>query len=99
MDYGGTSGRFNRNGRQPNDPPGPHALTSIANRDYSYDANGNMKAIDGLACTWDFLNRLVAVEDDTMRAEYTYDFTGRRISKRVTQKSLPQATASAGQAP
>lgn len=102
MAYGGAAGRSNRNGRQPNDPPGPHALTSIANqnsqiadRDYPYDANGNMTEIDGLRCTWDFVNRLVAVEDDTMRAEYRYDFTGRRILKRVTPRPAPPAAGAA----
>jgi uncharacterized protein RhaS with RHS repeats len=67
-------------------PPGPHALSSLAsnqpgvtNRVYSYDANGNMQEIDGLRCTWDFMDRLVQVEDQSMRAEYRYDFTGRRI--------------------
>jgi len=103
MNYGGSSGRSNRNGRQPSDPPGPHALTSIQhpvstnqNRTYPYDANGNMTEIDGLRCTWDFLNRLVAVEDDTMRADYRYDFTGRRIIKRVTPRPpAPAARPSA----
>jgi YD repeat-containing protein len=92
MEIGGTGGRFNRAGRGPTDPPGPHALTSIrtpqaAVRNYDYDANGNMRNIDGLICTWDFKNRLVAVEDDTMRAEYTYDYTDRRITKRVVSKN------------
>ena len=98
MAYGGTSGRSNRNGRQPNDPPGPHALSGIsnpgsplANRNYSYDANGNMTQIDGLRCTWDFLDRLVAVEDESMRAEYRYDSTGRRVIKRVTPRPPPAA--------
>ena len=45
-----------------------------------------MTSIDGLACTWDVLDRLVAVEDESMRAEYAYDYTGRRIWKRVWQK-------------
>jgi RHS repeat-associated protein len=97
MNYGGAAGRFNRNGRQPADSPGPHALTAITQpstnnaqpRAYPYDANGNMTEIDGLRCTWDFLNRLVAVEDETMRAEYRYDFTGRRIIKRVTPRPAP----------
>lgn len=104
MNYGGAAGRSNRVGRQPNDPPGPHALTAISQlstnnpppRNYPYDANGNMTEIDGLRCTWDFLNRLVAVEDDTMRADYRYDYTGRRIIKRVTPKSTPPAQAAAG---
>lgn len=90
MAYGGTAGASNRAGR--GGQPGPHALSSIRNpqstiRNFPYDANGNMLEIDGLACTWDFKDRLVAVENDKMRAEYTYDFTDRRIIKKVTSKS------------
>jgi len=92
--YGGASGSSGRVGRTFGDPPGPHALTSVTAlsnnnvppRTYSYDANGNMKEIDGLRCTWDFLDRLVGVEDDAMRAEYTYDYGGRRIIKAVMAK-------------
>jgi RHS repeat-associated protein len=91
MDSGGTAGRWNRRGRERNDPPGPHTLTTIRNpqfatRNYPYDANGNMTNIDGLACNWDFKDRLVAVENDEMRAAYTYDYTGNRIIKDVTYK-------------
>ncbi|HVR37046.1 MAG TPA: RHS repeat-associated core domain-containing protein [Methylomirabilota bacterium] len=91
MESGGAPGRFSRIGRMPGDPPGPHALTQVRNpkseiRNYLYDANGNMMEIDGLQCTWDFKDRLVAVENDEMRAEYTYDYTGQRITKRVTLK-------------
>jgi hypothetical protein len=42
-----------------------------------------MREIDSLHCTWDFMDRLVQVEDQSMHAEYCYDFTGRRIIKRV----------------
>src|SRR5262245_12093752 len=92
MTYGGAAGPTNRLGRQSNDPPGPHALSSLQHpassaRSYPYDANGNMTRIDGLRCTWDIKDRLVEVEDDTMRAEYRYDFTDRRIIKRVWPKS------------
>jgi hypothetical protein len=34
---------------------------------------------------------LVEVEDDTMRAEYRYDYTDRRIIKRVWPKSASEA--------
>lgn len=96
MASGGTAGRSNRTGRAANDPPGPHALTAINNqlstinpRLFPYDANGNMTVFDGMTATWDFKDRLVALEDATMRAEYTYDFTDRRITKRVTKKPAP----------
>jgi RHS repeat-associated protein len=88
MGYGGTAGRSGRIGRQPDDPPGPHALSEIQNskaekRSFSYDANGNVSGMDGLRCTWDFKDRLVAVEDDAMRAEYLYDYSGSRVVKRI----------------
>ncbi len=91
MDSGGTAGRFNRTGRTANDPPGPHALTSLRApgsplRAFHYDPNGNMTDIDGMVATWDFKDRLVALEDAIMRADYAYDFTDRRITKRVTKK-------------
>lgn len=82
---GGTKGSWNRNGR--GNQPGPHAVTSVGTRQFTYDGNGNMTTADGMTYTWDFKDRLVAVEDDTMRAEYVYDYTDRRIVKRVLQKS------------
>ena len=95
MQFGGAGGRFGRQGRAATDPPGPHALTQITAattnapqvRVYPYDANGNMTDLDGLVCTWDYKDRIVAVENDTMRAEYTYDYTDRRITKRVIPKA------------
>lgn len=101
MASGGSAGRWNRVGRQPNDPPGPHALTSISNfstpnssRLYPYDPNGNMTEIDGLHCAWDFKDRLVAVENTEMRAAYTYDYTDRRILKRVWSKATNNSAPS-----
>jgi YD repeat-containing protein len=103
MSYGGTAGASGRVGRAPTDPPGPHALTGVSQpstnspqpRAYDYDANGNMTNIDGLVCTWDFKDRLVAVENATMRAQYTYDYTDRRITKKVfwSNADPPPSTA------
>ena len=95
MQFGGAGGRSGRQGRAAADPPGPHALTQITAaatngpqfRVYPYDANGNMTDLDGLVCTWDYKDRVVAVEDYTLRAEYTYDYTDRRITKRVIPKA------------
>ncbi|HXI52828.1 MAG TPA: toxin TcdB middle/N-terminal domain-containing protein, partial [Candidatus Saccharimonadales bacterium] len=93
MAYGGGAGRSGRVGRLPNDPPGPHALTSIqsggTNRVCAYDANGNMTTMDGMRCTWDFRDRLVALENEVMRADYRYDHAGQRVIKRVTWKKDP----------
>jgi RHS repeat-associated protein len=100
MHYGGDAASSNRQGRGPNDPPGPHALTQIGSsslvpRLFPYDANGNMTELDGLKCTWDFKDRLVAIEDDTIRAEYLYDHTDRRILKKVWPKTPTNSPASA----
>ncbi len=88
MHYGGSAGRFNREGRLPEDSPGPHALTATDNgteiRNIPYDANGNISAIDGKTLTWDFKDRLVGVETDAMHAHYVYDYTDRRVVKTVT---------------
>lgn len=86
MSYGGAAGSRGRLGRA-GDDPGPHALTlTSTGRTYPYDANGNMEDIDGLQCTWDFKDRLIAVENDEVRADYRYDYTDRRIMKKVQRK-------------
>jgi len=91
MHYGGTLGASNRVGYAP-DVPGPHALTGAGGgARYTYDANGNVTRADGLRMTWDFKDRLVAVEraeadGSATRAEYTYDYTSRRITKRVWRR-------------
>ena len=96
MDSGGAAGRSNRKGRAAGDPPGPHALTRISNlksqipdRQYDYDANGNMLVLDGLTNTWDFKDRLIRVEGTNMVADYAYDYTDRRITKRVVPHPQP----------
>lgn len=106
LTYGGSAGSADRKGRQAADPPGPHALTAvrnsesmIPNRHFQYDGNGNMTEIDGLKCTWDFKDRLVTVENETMRAEYRYDFADHRILKRVTPKPGAPGAGGASSAP
>ena len=91
MDSGAAAGRSGRIGRAATDPPGPHALTAIRNpsfatRNYPYDSNGNMTNLDGMVATWNFKDRLVRLEDTNMVANYAYDFTDRRITKKVFWK-------------
>jgi RHS repeat-associated protein len=85
LSYGGGLGAWNRIGHT-NVVPGPHALSSRGDQSYGYDLNGNATGVEGRTCTWDFRNRLVAVEDDQMRAEYTYDHADRRVIRQVTSK-------------
>jgi RHS repeat-associated protein len=95
MAYGGAGGKSGRIGRGPNDPPGPHALTSASQlstnnpqpRNFLYDPNGNMEVLDGLINIWDFKDRLIACENAQMRADYTYDYADRRVSKSVRYQS------------
>jgi RHS repeat-associated protein len=98
MSYGGASGASGRVGGAVG-YGGPHALTATqsdsALRELTYDANGNVTSHDGFTSTWNFEDRLVAIEDDTLRAVYTYDYGGRRTVKRIFGKNpggvvLPQ---------
>ncbi len=101
LSYGGTAGATGRAGRTAGDAPGPHALTAIvaatnnAARGFEYDANGNVTVMDGLTNTWDFRDRLVAVENSLMRAVYRYDHDDHRVLKRVEYKP---SSSSAGAA-
>ena len=88
MMSGGTAGTKNRTGRRAGDAPGPHALTSTGDgRAIDYDDNGNAVSFEGMALTWDYNNRLVAAENGDFRAEYAYDYAGRRVTKSVTGKT------------
>ena len=40
-----------------------------------------------MTLTWDFKDRLVAVEQPAVRTEYAYDYTGRRVIKRVSDRA------------
>jgi len=85
--YGGSAGATNRLGRL-NPEPGPHALTKVSsgNRSLLYDANGNVRQLDGAQCVWDFKNRLVALDDPLVRSDYRYDYRGVRQLRLVTWK-------------
>ena len=88
--HGGPAGSGGRIGRSTDDP-GPQAPTSDqTGRTYSYDANGNLMRSGDLALTWDFKDRIVAADGLAMRAEYVYDYTGRRVVKRVWEGPSPR---------
>lgn len=91
MTYGG--GRFGRLGRSPSDPPGPHALTATEiGGVYDYDANGNMTSVDGATLSWDFRDRLVRFQQGKVDAQYTYDYSNRRVAKLVNGQGRTDQT-------
>ena len=83
IDHGGSFGASDRIGRSA-DAPGPQAPSSDERGlAYTYDPNGNLTQMGDISFTWDFKDRLVAVESPTLRAEYVYDYSDRRIVKRI----------------
>lgn len=51
--------------------------------DFGYDANGNLTDDSVYTYTYDYANMLVEVSDGSTVAAYTYDHSGRRITKTV----------------
>ncbi len=59
--------------------------TSVGGTSYSYDDNGNLTGDGAYKYYYDCENRLTDVNNQTNQqvASYTYDFTGRRVSRTV----------------
>jgi len=89
MDYGGVDGSSNRSGRNPGDPPGPHAVTSTeSGLLYDYDDNGNMIShAGGDLYSWNFRDRLIRVQKGASDTNYVYDYGGQRVIKKVNDGS------------
>ncbi|MCP4702430.1 MAG: hypothetical protein GY862_37055 [Gammaproteobacteria bacterium] len=89
MENGGSaSGAFNRGGRKPGDPPGPHAVTATTlgpdgPLQFSYDDNGNMTRERSSVLAWDYKDRLVGLHKGALQAEYRYDYGDSRKKKQV----------------
>lgn len=96
LSYGGALGSSGRDGRNSSEP-GPHALSqwgSATNSStLSYDANGNVSQKGGALFTWDFKDRLVAVETASTRSDYTYDYRHRRVIRHLTSKQAAGTNA------
>jgi RHS repeat-associated protein len=102
LTYGGNAGPWGRIGRNSSEP-GPHALTQTATATnstaFAYDADGNVVAKEGATLVFDFKDRLVSIEDDSMRADYTYDYQHRRITKQVRPKGASPTKTNAMSSP
>jgi YD repeat-containing protein len=58
---------------------------------FAFDANGNMTGDGSRNLEWDAENRLVAVDDGTVRTEFSYDGAGRRV--RIVEKTNGDITS------
>jgi len=63
---------------------------------YEYDADGNMIFDGKWRYSWNVENRLIQAENDSSLLQFTYDYMGRRFSKKVlekkNQKWIPKET-------
>lgn len=71
---------------------GPHALTAAAGLAYGYDANGNLASKPGFGYRFDYQDRLVHVERDDGKVDFTYDFSGQRKRKAVSVGGQSEVT-------
>ena len=65
----------------------PHTATKIGNRNFTYDANGNMTGFttenhfSWRRMDWDEENRLTSLSDNGLVSRYTYNASGERAVK------------------
>ncbi|MCP4111453.1 MAG: hypothetical protein GY749_38985 [Desulfobacteraceae bacterium] len=66
---------------------GPHAVTQAGNFTYTYDANGNIRTKTGYTFTFDYKDRMTAMNraSDGLQATYKYDYEGNRVIKETTK--------------
>jgi RHS repeat-associated protein len=66
----------------------PHAVSSIGSTSFSYDNNGNMTDDGDRTMVYNAQNKLTKVTLNTsgMIVGYDYDYTGARVSKKVTRE-------------
>ncbi|CAK0773639.1 TcdB_toxin_midN domain-containing protein [Gammaproteobacteria bacterium] len=91
---GDSGGTHNRLGRNPADPPGPHALTATekgTDGTLRYDANGNVYQDGDKTLLWDAKDRLKGIQSGKYRAQYTYDYSDTRKTKVVTEQNSGQS--------
>ncbi|MDO8662670.1 MAG: RHS repeat-associated core domain-containing protein [Candidatus Omnitrophota bacterium] len=66
---------------------GPHALTSVGNCNYQYDANGNMTVGKNKILSYDTENRLLSVNEQGIITSFLYDGDGGRVRKTTGSNS------------
>lgn len=67
--------------------PRPHAVTRIGDKEFEYDENGNMTRDPSRQMTYNAQNQLAQVTMTSgVIVDYDYDYTGARVSKKVTRQ-------------
>ncbi len=84
MASGGALGSVDRTGRNPGDPPGPHALTGTeSGLGFVYDDNGNLaRDGEGAVYEWDFKDRARRIRKGETEVEFVYNYNGTRTVKK-----------------
>ncbi len=59
----------------------PHAVSSVGETNYGYDANGNMTVRGSQSIVWDVENRPVSITSDNNTSSFVYDGWGGRVKK------------------
>ncbi|WP_072682471.1 FG-GAP-like repeat-containing protein [Arcobacter sp. LA11] len=59
----------------------PHAVSSIGNKTFTYDANGNMTNNDGKIITYSSFNKPIKIESDNKIVTFDYDANNKRFKK------------------
>ncbi len=64
-------------------PLNQYAALTQPTQSPTHDADGNLNADGTWTSTWDAENRLASMEKSTQRLEFSYDYQGRRVWKKV----------------
>ena len=71
---------------------GPHAVTHVAGKDYTYDANGNMISGGGRLLTYTSFNKPLKITKGAASIAYSYAPDRNRIGKTVVKDGLSEYT-------
>lgn len=76
---------------------GPHALTTVGDETYRYDANGNRLSNGTATYAWDHRNQLTSVDENDTTSSYVYDAGGQRVRQTVVATGSVTTTLYLGQ--
>lgn len=80
-------GVYSYEGNQGTSYASPYAVTSIGEKTFEYDKNGNLISDGERTFVWDYNGRLTSVENIGEVVEFAYDAGGERVVKRENGKN------------